>query len=90
MENKPFFHIFGTYWFIKYKGSLRNTNFLPLYTKGHSRSKAFCICLLIFDFREVGLSGDAILKAKFFFEIQKKCIKLLLQYEIRKYVIDIG
>ena len=32
MENKPFFHIFGTYWFIKYKGSLRNTNFLPLYT----------------------------------------------------------
>ena len=30
--NKPFFHIIGTYWFIKYKGSLRHTNFLPMYT----------------------------------------------------------
>ena len=30
--NKPFFHIIGTYWFIKYKGSLRNINFLPIYT----------------------------------------------------------
>ena len=25
--NKPFFHNIGTYWFILYKGSLRNTNF---------------------------------------------------------------
>ena len=29
--NKPFIHIFGTYWFIKYKGFLRNTNILPMY-----------------------------------------------------------
>ena len=31
--NKPFIHIIGTYWFIKYKGFLkRNTKFLPMYT----------------------------------------------------------